>query len=431
MRPGEDDKGDSSLEASAAEILVVEDSPTQALKLAHVLGEAGYRVSVANNGEEALAYLADHLPALIISDVMMPKMDGYQMCQRVKSAKATRHIPVLLLTSLTDVHDLLRSLEAGADAFASKPYHEEKLLVRVQNILLNQERWRTAIPGAEKTVSFAGQDHPVTVAARDILESLLYTYEDAVDKNLDLIKVRDELARSNTELQQTATELAASNRDLESFSASVSHDLRNPLQLILGYAEMLLLDGASRIDDQGKQNLRQLFAAAKHMNQLIDDLLRLSRTTRTEMKRTSVSLSGLVQGIADELRMTDSSRTVELVIAQNVRADGDEALLKIVLINLLNNAWKFTGKQPHARIEFGVAEMNGKPAYYVRDNGVGFEMRDADSLFTAFHRLHSNDEFPGTGIGLVTVQRIVQRHGGQIRAEGKVGEGAVFTFTLG
>ncbi len=418
-------------ESDRPEILVVEDSATQALKLAHVLRDGGYAVSVAADGQEALGVLATRRPALIVSDIVMPNMDGYELCRRIKADPGACDIPVLLLTSLSDPHDVLRGLEAGADSFATKPYGEARLLARIRNILLNRERWRAGATGAESGVYFAGQEHRVAAGAHEILEFLLYTYEDAVEKNLDLIGARDELARSNLALERKAAELSAINGELESFAYSVSHDLRAPLRRIDGFGRMLAEECAGQLGATGLAYLDRLRASCVRMGQLIEDLLTLSRASRGELNRTVVDASEMARSVAADLQRDEPGRAVTVVIEPGVRAECDERLLRILLVNLLGNAWKFTGRTAEARIEFGRTRAGGREVLFVRDNGVGFDMGSAARLFGAFQRLHSESEFPGTGIGLATVQRIVRRHGGDIRAESAVGQGAAFYFTFG
>jgi PAS domain S-box-containing protein len=228
-------------------------------------------------------------------------------------------------------------------------------------------------------------------------------------------------------------QLEMANKELEAFSYSVSHDLRAPLRGIDGFSQALLEDYEVQLDDQGKDYLRRVRAASQRMAQLIDDILNLSRVTRSEMQIGTVDLSGLAQTIAAELQAQQPDRRVTLKIQHGVTGKGDGRLLRQALDNLLGNAWKFTSKQPAATIEFGVmaaASNGGAPAYFVRDNGAGFDMTYAGKLFSAFQRLHAVTEFPGTGIGLATVQRIVHRHGGRVWAESTMGQGATFYFTL-
>ncbi|HTN43097.1 MAG TPA: PAS domain S-box protein [Nitrospiria bacterium] len=244
--------------------------------------------------------------------------------------------------------------------------------------------------------------------------------------------IRDitERKRAEEEKAKLSMRLEAANKELEAFSYSVSHDLRAPLRHIDGFSQILLEDYTDKLDEGGRTFLRQVRGASQQMAQLIDDLLNLSRVTRSEMRRETVDLSRMAEAVTEMLRKGHPAREVEISIAKGLVTDGDERLLRVALDNLIGNAWKYTGKQPQARIEFGRTSQNGKAAYFVRDNGAGFDMAYVHKLFGAFQRLHSVSEFPGTGIGLATVQRIVHRHGGQIWAEGAVEKGATFYFTL-
>ncbi len=217
---------------------------------------------------------------------------------------------------------------------------------------------------------------------------------------------------------------------LESFSYSVSHDLRSPLRSINGFSQLLLEDQDESLNEEGREYLTRIMAASRRMGQLIDDLLHLSRLSRHDMKIEEVDLSQLAMEVVESLKQQAPERTVDVIVRPAMSVTGDPGLLRIMLENLLGNAWKYTSKRDDARIEFGRKVIDGQIGYYVSDNGVGFDMQYADKLFGAFQRLHG-DEFEGTGIGLVIVQRIVRRHGGSIRAEGARGEGATFYFTLG
>ncbi len=247
-------------------------------------------------------------------------------------------------------------------------------------------------------------------------------------------RAQEEIQQLNLRLEQRVTErtaeLVASNHELEAFSYSVSHDLRAPLRAIDGFSQALLEDCSEGLPDEGKNDLQRIRAASQKMDRLIDGILVLSRTTRVEMRIAPVSLTNIARDIASELQKANPQRQVEIVIQPDLSVIADSILLHAVMQNLLGNAWKFTSKHTHARIEVGKNESEQGVTFFVRDDGAGFDMAYAAKLFGAFQRLHTPAEFEGTGIGLATVQRIIRRHGGRIWAEGAVEAGATFYFTL-
>jgi light-regulated signal transduction histidine kinase (bacteriophytochrome) len=231
-------------------------------------------------------------------------------------------------------------------------------------------------------------------------------------------------------IEQRGAEIERTNKELEAFSYSVSHDLRAPLRSIDGFSQALLEDYYDKVDETGRDYLKRVRASTQHMGRLIDDLLKLSRLTKTEMRQEPVPLSGIVTKIIDSLKKNEPDRSIECVIEKGITVNRDPYLLEIAMENLLNNAWKFTGKIPKPRIQFGMTQKDRLNVYYIKDNGAGFDMTYSDKLFGAFQRLHSSEEFSGTGIGLVTVQRIIHRHGGRIWAEAEPNKGATFFFTI-
>jgi PAS domain S-box-containing protein len=243
-------------------------------------------------------------------------------------------------------------------------------------------------------------------------------------------RAEEEIRRLNQDLKQQAAQLEASNKELEAFSYSVSHDLRAPLRGIDGWSLVLLEDYGEKLDDEGRKHLNIIRGETQQMGRLIDDMLKLSRVTQAEMHAMPVDLTALANHIAVRLQDGVPNRSIEFNIEPALKVDGDERMLDIALSNLLDNAIKFTGTRSHARIEFGLAEADGCPVFFVRDNGVGFDMTYASKLFGTFQRLHKASEFPGTGIGLATVQRIIHRHGGRIWVEAQKDKGATFYFTL-
>jgi signal transduction histidine kinase len=250
----------------------------------------------------------------------------------------------------------------------------------------------------------------------------------------DLEQAREDLGVLNSELEERVrrrtAELQASNQELEAFNYSVSHDLRAPLRAIDGFSQALIEDYYDALDERGRDELGRVKAAANRMGELIDSLLALSRLTRVDMDVQDVDLSGMASAVVEELRGRDPERRVDVSVEPGVVAKADPVLVRSVLENLLGNAWKFTARTPDPRIEFGCVEQDGESVYFVKDSGAGFDMAYADKLFGAFQRLHDQKEFPGTGVGLATVARVVHRHGGRVWADGRPGEGAAFYFTL-
>lgn len=258
---------------------------------------------------------------------------------------------------------------------------------------------------------------------------------DAFNEMLREIQQRDRaLLRAQNDLEQRVSdrthELVSANQELEAFSYSVSHDLRGPLDLLNGFSYLLQKNNSSQLDEAGKESLASIRKASRRMAELIDDLLNLSRLTTSSMHREAVDLSDYARSIMEELCREAPERQVEFITPQRAQGHADPRLLRILMDNLLRNAWKYTSHHERARIEFGVQVKPDRTVFFVKDDGSGFDQRSADRLFQPFQRLHSPEEFPGSGIGLATVRRIVQRHGGEVWAEGEVERGATFHFTL-
>jgi PAS domain S-box-containing protein len=302
------------------------------------------------------------------------------------------------------------------------PDHVDRVVERIQHCWDTGEVWEDTFPlrGRDGTYRwFLSRALPIRNEQGEIVRWF--------GTNTDITG----LLEAEESLRRRTEELARANSELEAFSYSVSHDLRAPLRTMRGFADFLAEDYSDALDEEGRDYLSRIIAGADKMNTLIDDMLSLSRVSRQEMNIQQVNLSDIAAHVIKELRRNDPDREVEILIEQGLSVSGDARLLDIALTNLLGNAWKYTAKAEHPRIEFGRGEHEGEPAYFIRDNGAGFDMKDADKLFKPFQRLHSDSEFAGTGVGLPIVERVIGRHGGKIWAESEVGRRAVFWFTLG
>ncbi|MBI4559804.1 MAG: response regulator [Candidatus Hydrogenedentes bacterium] len=386
---------------AAKRILAVDDSLTYLHGLAEMLRTEGYDVVLAHSGEEALELLAVQPVDCILLDLLMPGLSGHDTCRRIKAAPAIRDIPLIMLTALEEREAMLEGLSVGADDYIAKSSDFRVLQARVQAQIRRRQ--------------FEDEN-------RRIRERLLRAELEAAEA-----RATHEIAKTRAAL---IDELERKNEELEAFSYSVSHDLRAPLRAINGFSNVLLDEYAPRLDQTGQGYLQRIISAAKRMGNLIDDLLQLSRVGRMALRREPVDVSCIARAIANDLLATNPERRVEFRIQDGMLANADSHLLRIAVENLLGNAWKFTSKADHALIEIGVVWQDGQHVFSVKDNGAGFNNEHAKKLFAPFQRLHAETEFRGTGIGLATVYRIIDRHGGRIWGNGEVGKGATFYWTL-
>ena len=385
-----------------ARLLAIDDSPAYLDSLAEALSSEGHEVTRAASGKEGLERLLRDPFDCVMVDLIMPEMDGIEVCRRIHEMVCVKDQPmIVMLTSSDTKEDMARGIEAGADDFVGKSGDMVILKARIRALLRRK---------------FFQEE------SRSIRERQLRTELEAIETRA---------ARELSEMRAVLVEeLERKNQELEAFSHSVSHDLRAPLRSIDGFSRALFEDCASQLDANGHHYLGHVRTAAQRMGELIDDLLKLSKVGRAGLRRGRVDLSVLARKVAAELQRATPDRRVQVSIADAVVAEADSSLLQVVLENLLGNAWKFTTPVAEAVIEFGVSQRDGVPAYFVRDNGAGFDMADAGKLFTPFQRLHTQAQFPGTGIGLATVHRIVDRHGGRVWAESALERGATFLWTL-
>ena len=353
-------------------VLVVDDNPDLRNYIRGLLAGA-YDVSAVADGRAALESIAEQMPDIVVSDVMMPHLDGIGLVKALRTDPATSSLPVILLSARVGEESAVEGLDAGADDYVAKPFTARELLARVRT-------------------------------------------------HVDLAVKRKEWVQ----------ELTRINRELDAFASSVSHDLRNPAGQVKGFAELLAADSESRLSERGATFVKYIASAAADMLAMIEHLLRLARLSRQPLQRTNTDLTALVNDIVAIQMHGAKERKVDVRVTASLECDCDPGLLRIVLDNLIGNAFKYSSKRAEAHIEIGREDgSDGAVVFYVRDDGAGFDGANAGKLFMPFVRLHASKEFPGTGIGLATVHRIIDRHGGRVWAKSAVGEGATFYFTLG
>jgi two-component system sensor histidine kinase/response regulator len=454
-------------------ILIAEDSQTQAEQLNYYLSTRGFAVTVARNGKQALVAARQSKPAMVITDVVMPEMDGYTLCKEIKSSPALKDIPVVLLTSLSRPQDIVKGLDCSADSFIRKPYDDKYLLSRVEYILTNVELRKTEHLQVGVQLHFGGQSHFITAEKQQILDLLISTYEGAIRINEELETKQQELeqaketleakvaertadlAEANERLQvelverkraekqikelnddlerrvaERTAQLAAANHELEAFSYSVSHDLRAPLRHINGFVRILIEEHGPQLKQEAQNQLQRIQEGTRKMGRMIDDLLNLARLDRRSIALQMTSLNTLVENVLHDLEPETVDRKIDWRIGTLPSVNCDPGLIRQALANLISNAVKYTRRRERAVIEIGQSTIEGRLVVFIRDNGVGFNPKYADKLFGAFQRLHSDQEFEGTGIGLATVQRIIRKHGGRIWAQAEIDKGAIFYLSL-
>jgi len=421
LRAGREAPDDAISLLSPKRILAVDDSPTYLHALADQLRDEGYDVAQATSGEEAIDLLAVQHVDCILLDRLMPGLSGAETCARIKAAPVVRDIPLIMLTSLEGRDAMIDGFSAGADDFISKSSGLDVLKARVQ-AQIRRKQFEDEHRSVREQLLRTEHEAAEARAARELAETRAALVE-------QLERTNRELATANRELADSNRKLAIANRELEAFSYSVSHDLRAPLRAIDAFTRALDEDAGDRLDPPSRNHLRRVLAATGQMSDLIDALLALSRISRAQLVRAGVDLSKTAAAVIDELRRRDAERNVEVIIEPDLRCCADGKLMRVLLDNLLGNAWKFTSKCAHAEIQFGWQQRDDRAIYFVRDNGAGFDMAYASRLFQPFQRLHRPSQFEGTGVGLATVQRIVERHGGRVWAEATPGEGASFYFT--
>jgi PAS domain S-box-containing protein len=518
-------------------VLVVDDESQNRYLLEVLLGGEGYEVESASNGREALARARRRVPDLVISDILMPEMDGFLLCRAMKSDVTLRNVPFVFYTATyTEAEDERVALEAGGDLFLRKPTDPDVLLAAIRRLLEerapasddtrtgglaeevaflarhdqvlarklekkhhelqeSEARYRSYFRGSPVAILVTddegrlldvnpatgllsgydavellganvslllgggGDDSPLRLAAgapsapsrttawrlrrkdgalRHVSLTAIRLEDGRVlafcEDDTERVRAEEAVLKANAELETRVRERTAQlehlNRELEAFTSSVSHDLRAPLRALDGYAA-LLAEEADRLDEDGRRYLGAIRRNVRRMSELVESLLSLSRAGRQPLRTGPIDMERLARSVLDELLVPEEREKTDLLVHTLPAAVGDESLVRQVLANLVENALKFGSRKERRRLEIGARNEGGRTFWFVSDDGIGFEPAPAERLFRIFERLHEADSFEGTGVGLAIVRRIVERHGGTVRAEGAPGAGATFSFSLG
>jgi len=366
-------------DVSLGTILIVDDNPANLRALKLILEREFFHVRAAISGELALDSMKVELPDIVLLDIMMPNKNGFEVCEEMKANELTKDIPVLFISALDDLADKIKAFSVGGVDYIPKPFYAHEVIARVNT-------------------------------------------------HITLYKSQKELKRVNQKLYEHSINLERLNKELNSFSYSVSHDLRSPLRSIAGFAQILLEDYHESLDETANNYIDTILRNSKHMEQLIDGLLQLSKISQFELVRADVNLSDTVKQSLNHLLQLDESSNAEVKVADNIICSCSPTLANIAISNLLNNALKYTKYSKDPKVEFGVAKKNGKDTYFIRDNGIGLDMKFAEKIFLPFHRLQRDKKYEGSGIGLATVKRVIDVHHGDIWVESEIDKGSTFYF---
>lgn len=373
-------------------LLVVDDELVQMRAMCDTLDQQGYSVTGSTSPQQALQLLREERFDLVITDLTMPDMDGIAFLKAAREMDP--HLIGIVMTGHGSIDTAVAAMKAGAFDYILKPF-----------------TLRLIRPVLDRAVS----------VRRLMKENVQLRETEELIRNLN--------ARLEGLVEERTRQLTDANRELEAFAHSISHDLRGPLRAVNNFANLLAEEYCAKLDDRARGYFDRVLTSANRMEQLIDDLMRLSRINGADLRRADIDVSKMVAGIIAEFQAREPDRHVDTSIRNGLHAKADPQLLRIALENLVGNAWKFTRNADSPKIEFGAADTNSE-LFYVRDNGAGFNAEHAKDLFVPFRRLHSATEFPGSGIGLSIVHRIIRRHGGRLEAEGSPGHGATFYFSI-
>ncbi|BBI99093.1 hypothetical protein FGKAn22_07860 [Ferrigenium kumadai] len=436
MNLEQDDTGNQGASPAQTPILIVEDSMIQAELLRRTLAHEGYRVTVARDGAEGLSAARKERPRLVISDINMPVMDGYELCHAIRMDEELRDTPVILLTMLSDAKDVIRGLNAGADFYVTKPFNERYLLLRVKKALTEPRQEEKKM---EMELTLDGEKYRVNAGSRQIMGLLISTYENAASQNRELMTVQDQLKSINDHLEEKTLELEQANAKLQEldklksmFIASMSHELRTPLNSIIGFTGIILQGMAGEINEEQSKQLTLVKESAGHLLQLINDVIDVSKieADKAAIVIAEFDLAELAREVADSFAVAVRKKGIELSVEvpERLPIASDQRRVRQILVNLLGNAVKFTDS---GRIAL---RLNAGPEgveVTVQDTGIGIGSEDIPKLFAAFSQIVIEGRpKEGSGLGLYLSQKMAHLLGGRITAQSEPGKGSVFTLSL-
>ncbi len=404
-------------------ILAVEDSLVQAKRLEHFFKKNSINYKISSNAEDAYAEALSSSPSLIISDIIMPGMDGYEFCKAIKSNPSLSGIPIILLTSLQDSDDIIKGLQAGAENFISKPYDEANLLSRILHLLEYKTRCEPISTNDTLVINFHGKDYSVKSSKRQITELLLSIYETAIERNDEFLLTKSRLEKSNEDLSQA-------NLDLNSIFKAINQDLCPQISQTIKFMEMAIDSIEKTADNDSIKQLSSIHKSLLGAVNFINDVNRFSQSYNAEINVEEVNLSNIANQIVTKLRLDFPDKNFKVVIDPDLKAKGDHDMIYTIMDNLLKNAFKFSSLKQNPEISIGRKDYYGNDLFFVKDNGVGLNILKAENLFQPFIRFHSENGLSGTGLGLSSSKKIIEKHGGKIWAESEEGNGSTFYFTL-
>ncbi|MEQ8186357.1 MAG: hybrid sensor histidine kinase/response regulator [Candidatus Eremiobacterota bacterium] len=415
-------------------ILIAEDSLTQAVKLQFILQKNGYKVSLARNGREALEKVREEKPDILVTDIVMPEMDGYELCRHIKFDETLKNTPVILLTTLSDPKDIIRGLEARADAFITKPYREEFLLSRVNYIMVNRDLRKT-LPERDLVISFMDRQYVISSDRLQIVDLLLSTYENAINKNQELEEANRELIKTKSELEDRNKELQNLNEEKNRLLGMAAHDLRNPIGAILSYSEFLLEEDKIREDETYVDFVGTIKQTSEFLLHMVNELLDISiiESGNLKLTLTRADFIGFVKHNIAINNILSEKKGINIIFnydsnIPHVKIDVHK--MEQVFNNLISNAVKFS--YPGSKVEISITNNTDELVISVKDEGKGIPEREFSRLFKPFSRtsVQATGDESSTGLGLAIVKKIVEGHGGKIWVESIVDKGSTFYFSL-